>query len=444
MRLTMRLGLIAVFALFVAGATLAGLAVGRRDAVEQSSRSALPAPRVATTDDQIESAIARIQRLPDNADGYTLLGGAYLQKARETGDPSFYGRAETALAKSLSLDPANSDTLVQLGVLALARHQFGDALAYGRRAHDVNPYESAALGVIGDAQVELGRYDEARETFQAMLDLRPDLASYARVSYMRELHGDIAGAIEAMRRAVIGATGSEAHAWTQVQLGHLYFLSGDLAAAQKEYERTLFQRPDYLHARAGIARVKAAQGDYTGAAAIYEAITRSVPLPEYVIALADVQRAAGDTAAAQQTEALVQAMDRLFRENGVNTDLEMALFHADRGIDVDQTVEDARRALATRPSIHAWDALAWALHQAGRHEEALTAADQALRLGTRDPLMRYHAAMIALALGQAERARAELQIATSQNPRFSVRYADEATQTLRRLEQDASTSASGR
>jgi tetratricopeptide (TPR) repeat protein len=271
-----------------------------------------------------------------------------------------------------------------------------------------------------------------------MLDLRPDLASYARMSYIRELHGDIPSAIEMMQRAVIGATGSETHAWTQVQLGNLYFSSNNPDAALKEYERTLFQRPDYLHARAGVARIKAAQGDYAAAAEIYQAITKTMPLPEYVIALADVQRAAGDLSAAQETEELVQAIDQLFRENGVNTDVEMALFHADRAIDIETTVDNARRALTTRSGIQGWDALAWALYQAGRHAEAQAASDTALRLGSRDPLMRYHAAMIALALGQADRAQSELQIAISQNPRFSVRYADAAAQTLRQLEHDAS------
>jgi tetratricopeptide (TPR) repeat protein len=444
MRLTVRLGFVALFALVIAGAAIAGLAIGRRDAGDRRVTSPdLPAPRAITTDDQIAGYLGRIQRLPDQADGYTGLGAVYLHKARETGDPSYYGRAEATLAKSLGLDAENADTLVQLGVLALARHQFEIGLAHGRRALEINPYESAALGVIGDAQVELGRYDEAQRSYQAMLDLRPDLASYARMSYIRELHGDIPGAIEMMQRAVIGATGRETHAWTQVQLGNLYINSGDVSAALKEYERTLFQRPDYLHARAGVARVKAARGDYTGAAEIYQEITRTVPFPEYVIALADVQRAAGDASAAGKTEALVQAIDRLFRENGVNTDVEMALFHADRDIDIEATVKDARRALADRPSIHAWDALAWALHKAGQHEEAMDASDQALRLGTRDPLMRYHAGMIALALGQTDRAHAELRMAVPQNPRFSVRYADAAAQTLQDLEQNASKNAAG-
>ena len=434
MRPAIRFGLVALFALVVGGAALAGVYVGRSEIPRRQAGSEAPAPPAPGTDQQIASLLTRIQRLPDNADAYTSLGSAYLQKARESGDPSFYGRAEAALSKALVLDGENADTHVALGTLALARHQFAEALEHGVRAHALNPYKAAALGVVGDAQVELGRYDEARETVRAMVDLRPDLASFARASYIRELYGDVPGAIELMRRAVIGASGSEAHAWTQVQLGHLLFNSGDPAAAQKEYERTLFQRPEYLHAEVGIARVKAARGDFAGAAAIYERITKAMPLPEYVIALADVQRAAGDPRAAAETEALVQAMDRLFRENGVNTDVEMALFFADRGIDPPGTVERARAALALRPSIHTYDAYAWALYTAGRYDEALAAMDQALRLGTRDSLMRYHAGMIAAKLGLTERARDELRLAVMQNPYFSLRYVGEAAEMLRELD----------
>jgi tetratricopeptide (TPR) repeat protein len=431
-----RLGIIVVFALAICGAVLAGLVAGRRAPVERGGVAPEPVGPVLTTDQQIESYLARIQRLPDNAEAYTGLGAAYLQKARESGDPTFYGRAEAALTRSTDLDAANADTYIQLGVLAAARHRFADALAYGRRAFELNPYKAAALGGVGDALVELGRYDEAEDTFRTMADLRPDLASFARLSYIRELHGDLPRAIELMQRAVIGASGSEAHAWTQVQLGNLYFARGDLAAARREYERTLFQRPGYLHARAGLARIDAAQGNYQRAAATYEEMTRVMPLPEYVIALADVQRAAGDLNAARGTEALLQAMDRLFRENGVNTDLEMAAYRADRDIDIEQTVEDARRVLAERPVVQAWDALAWALYKAERYDEARAASDQALRLGSRDPLMRFHAGMIALALGEIERARAELTLAVAPNPRFSVRYADAAAQMLAQLQHD--------
>lgn len=444
MRLTIRLGIVALFAVVITGAAAAGLYVGSRDTPAQRRPGPLPPPVRVTTDQQIERLLARIAQDPSQARWYTDLGGAYLQKAREVGDPSFYTRAETALTQSLSIDPSNADTYIWLGTLAFARHQFTEALSYGERARELNPYKPAALGVIGDAQVELGRYEDAQATFQAMLDLRPDLASFARASYLRELHGDFPGAIELMSRAVIGATGNEGNAWTRVQLGHLYFNSGDLAQAEKEYRRALFEYPNYIHARAGLARVMAARGDFTGAIALYKEVTQVTPWPEYVIALIDVQAAAGDQVGAGETQALLDVIDRLYQDAGVNTDLEMALYRADYNIDPLRTLERVREALAVRPGVFAYDALAWALYKAGRYEEAMAASDTALRLGSRNSLFRYHAGMIALALGRTERARSELRIAVTQNPRFSVRYADAAAETLRQLDEDASKNAAGR
>src|SRR5215211_162818 len=134
MRPIFKLGIVALFGLVIGGAALAGLYAGRdgtHDGPAASGTQQTFAP-VGTTDQLIENYLARVQRLPDNADAYTGLGAAYLQKARETGDPAYYSRAEAALTKSLQLNEQNADTQVQLGVLAAARHRFEEAEAYGR------------------------------------------------------------------------------------------------------------------------------------------------------------------------------------------------------------------------------------------------------------------------------------------------------------------------
>ena len=441
-----RLLIIAVFALVVGGAAYAGLAVGRGDTARRADApAATPIRQPQDTDSQIVDLQARIARGAGDAQTYAGLGYAFLQKARESGDPAYYPRAEAALTEALALDAEDADNYVGLGSLALARHNFEEGLRLGERARELNPYKASALGVIGDAQVELGRYEEAAATFEAMNNLRPDLASYARVSYMRELRGDLPGAIAVMQQAVqAGAPGSEAAAWTRVQLGHLYFTSGNPAAAEREYSRTLMERPEYLHARAGLARLLAARGDYPEAIALYTEITRAMPLAEYVIALADVQRAAGLVADTEYSEGLVKVIDQLARDSGVNTDAEMALFNADRGIDLPGTLERVTQAVVARPSVYTWDVMAWTLYQSGRYTEAQAASERALRLGTRDSLTRFHAGMIALKLGQPERARAELQLALDQNPRFSIRYAEEAARTLRSLGGGTGPAAAGR
>ena len=366
----------------------------------------------------------------------TMLGQAYLQKARETGDPGYYPKAEALFQQALASDGDDVDAIVGLGTLALARHQFAVALDWGEQARALAPYHAAAYGVIGDAQVELGRYDEAIETVQAMVDLRPDLSSYSRVSYLRELMGDREGALVAMEQAATAGSGYvENVAWVRVQLGNLRFDGGDLAGAASEYAAALAALPGYAPGLAGQARVAAAGGDLDRAAELYAKAVRTIPLPEYVVAYGDVLTAAGrqDEAAAQY--ALVAAIQQLYAANGVDTDLELALYTADHGRpeDVPGAVQQARAQVDVRPSIVAWDVLAWTLYRSGDLDGAAEASKEALRLGTRNALMQFHAGMIAAARGETAQAITFLETALELNPHFSVRYAPEARATLERL-----------
>jgi tetratricopeptide (TPR) repeat protein len=376
------------------------------------------------------------------AGGQSALALGYLQQARQTGDPAFYGRAEASLRRAQAASPDHPDVLIGLGTLALARHDFAAALDLGQRAIARAPYRAAAHGVAVDALVELGRYDEAASVLQRMLDLRPDQASYSRASYLRELHGDLAGAVEAMELAVdSGSLGAESTEWARVHLGHLHFARGDLEAAESTYQQTLAYLPGYAHATAGLARVAAARGDHAAAIRLYRAATASVPFPEYLVQLADVYRAVGQIDPAEQQEGLVRAMQRLQAASGVDTDLEAAVLDADRGVDVERAVDRLRAQARQRYSVPVADALAWALHARGDCHEADVHARQALRLGTRDALTRFHAGRIALCLGDEDRARALLSEALATNPYFSLRYASEAREVLRALDPAASPGA---
>jgi tetratricopeptide (TPR) repeat protein len=218
-----------------------------------------------------------------------------------------------------------------------------------------------------------------------MVDLRPDMSSYSRISYLRELHGDTSGAIEMMQWAVdSGSPNAESTAWTRTQLGNLYFSMGDLENAQAEYLRTLQGMPGYIYALAGLGRVRAAQGRFDEAIDLLSKASEAMPVPEFIIALGDIYQAAGQDQAAQAQRELLEVIRKLYQANGVDMDLEIALFYADHEFDLESTVAQARKAYERRPGIYAADVLAWALYKAGHYEEARSYAEQALRLGTKE------------------------------------------------------------
>src|SRR5438093_10944820 len=263
-----------------------------------------------------------------------------------------------------------------------------------------------------------------------MIDLKPTLASYARVSYFRELHGDLPGALEAMKLAVsAGGDAPENQAYVQTLLGNLELDRGRLAEAGHAYRLALARFPRYAPASAGLARLDAAHGDLDGATRRYRAIVARLPLPEYVVALGETELAAGRRADGARDLALVRVEERLLQKNGVDTDVELALFEANHG-SRQRAVALARRAFASAPSVRSADALGWALTRDGRPQAGLPFAKRALALGSKDPSFLYHAGMSTRAAGRASLARRYLTRSLALNPRFSPLYAPRARRAL--------------
>lgn len=388
----------------------------------------------ASTNAQIQSLQNQLRKHPDDWQSYSQLGLAYLQKARESGDPTYYQKTEEALDKALSLQVDDYASTSAKGALALARHDFASALEWGERAKQINPNRTYAHGVIADAQIELGRYEEAIETLQTMVDLRPDISSYSRISYLREMHGDAEGALAMMQLAVdSGTPNSENTAWVRTQLANLYFNMGNVGHAELEYQRTLQDRPDYVYALAGLGRVRAAQGEMGDAIKLLNQVVSIMPLPEFVITLGDLYQATGQEEKANQQYQLLSTIEKLYRANGVDLDMEIALFNADHDRNLEETLGLAREAYSNRPSIHGADALAWALYKTGNYEEAQKYSEEALQLGTKDSLKLFHAGMIALKLEDKTQAREYLEQALTINPHFSILYAEEARRMLEAL-----------
>ncbi|HEX5012984.1 MAG TPA: tetratricopeptide repeat protein [Candidatus Limnocylindrales bacterium] len=358
------------------------------------------------------------------------LGLALLQRVRETGDPSLYAQAEEALTRARDLAPDDAKVLVGIASLQLGRHRFADALETADAALAIAPSLPAAHAAKVDALVELGRYDEAADAASELLALRVDLSSLARVSYLRELHGNIDGAVAAMRQAADSpALAPENAAYVRTLLGNLLVYASRPDEAASAYQQAVAVVPNHAAAIAGLGRLAVGRGDLDEAISRFERASAILPLPEYVIALGEAKEASGDSAGATESYDLARAETQLFVAGGVDVDLELALFEADHG-DPATAVELAEAAYGTRQTVRTSDALAWAYHKAGRDADASRLSAEALRLGSQDPLLLYHAGVIANASGDTAAARQDLDEAIALDPGFSATGAAIARQTL--------------
>ena len=425
--MTRRLALAGTVAAIVAATFLLGGAFRGGASSAAGAGPSVGAERLASgfstgdTPSLLRSLQSVLRTHPQDAKTWSLLGLAYEQRARETGDPVYYSKADGVLRHALVLKPNDLLATSGLGSLALSRHRFETALALARKALALSPSTARNYGVLGDALVELGRYPQAFQAFDRMARLRPGLSAYSRVSYARELLGDQKGAVGAMQLAVTAAVDApEASAWTHVQLGKLYWAHGQFAPAAFEFHAALAYFPGYVYAYDALAQVEWARGRHMRAIALEQHAVDTIPLPQFVGSLGDMLRLSGKTRAAQRQYATEDGIRRLLAANGVRTDLETALFDVDHGLRLRASLVLARKAEHARPSIDGEDVLAWALARNGQCAEALHYSQLALRLGTHDATKYFHRAMIERCLGRSATAHAWFVRAIALNPHFSI------------------------
>jgi tetratricopeptide (TPR) repeat protein len=404
------------------------------------------AQRASTADNHIAYLHSILRRNPRDARALHRLGDAYIRKARETGDVAYFQRAERAIRQSLELTPDNAGASRHLAYVLYSLHDFDGAAAEARRALALDETDRHAYGVLGDALLEVGKYTEGELAYRRMMELGTDAYGYARRAGLKSVHGDPDGAIADLERAVADgrATGlpAESLAWMLWQLGAEHAALGRLDRADVAFTNALATYPGYHRALAGLAHVQAARSRFDEAVVLYLKALAVIPQPEYAAALGDVLVASGRPSEARKHYDLVEYIGRLDAVNQVLYNRELAYFYADHDVKLDTALELARRELTVRQDIYAYDLLAWTLTKNGRHAEAQAAMTSALRLGTRDARLHYHAGMIAHARGDVDQARTHLARALALNPQFHVRHARVAADTLASLKGTA-TSASG-
>jgi tetratricopeptide (TPR) repeat protein len=413
---------------------------------QSSSTSISPVVPVAAPipADSSETVIRELERRvksdKDDFMAYNKLAGYYLQKVRETGNLNFLDLASRAAKASLEVLPAeqNIGGLAALAQVEFAAHDFAATRDHAQQLIKLDAKKSYPYQLLGDALIELGDYDKATAVYYE-LERRSDGAGVeSRRGRLALLRGDTEEAKRRFARAIIFSQHQtpplrEAIAWNRWQLGEVYFSTGEYEAAETQYRDSLITFPDYYRALASLGRVLAAKGDLTGAIENYEHATRILPDPTFVAALGDLYQLAGRDKDAQVQYALIEQINKINTVNGALYNRQIALFYADHDLKADDAYQQAKLEYETRRDIYGADAVAWTALKAGKIAEAQLAIKEAMRLGTRDARLFYHAGMIAQAAGDRTAARENLQRALALNPQFDALQTVHARQVLASL-----------
>lgn len=412
-------------------------------------------PLPTDTDRLIRNAQAIIAHNPKDAAGYSALGAAHFQRARETGDVSDYQLAEDSLNKSLDLlsnDFAADEPLGTMAEVCMGEHRFNDALAYSQKALSLGSGDVSPFAIVGDAYADMGEYDKAAGAYARLtprdmtLSPRAAYARDSRLAYLKFIGGDTSGAIALMKIAVAEGTAaqlpSENLAWLYYELGEFYVQAGQPASADTAYVSALTVHPGDYRALAGLAKLRANNGKNDEAILLYQKAIAVVPMPIFVGELGDLYTKLGNQLEAKKQYQLVEYIGLLGHINQVLHNRDLAIFYADHDTKLTEALDLAQKELEVRHDVYTWDAVAWALYKNGKIEEAVKADQNALRFGTKDSLLLFHAGMIAERAGQRERARAELAEALRINPHFHVLFAPEAEQQVALLSARAATGGS--
>jgi tetratricopeptide (TPR) repeat protein len=345
---------------------------------------------------------------------------ALARRARETGDPQYYEQAEQSVQTSLKLAPDNLEAeRVRVWIL-LGKHEFASALEHAAALNKRIPDDVMTYGFLTDAHVELGNYKEAENAAQWMLDLRPgNVPALTRAAYLRELFGDIDGAIDFMSTAYQRTPYAETEdrAWTLTQMAHLHLATGRIDEADKLLKSALTLYPGYHYALANLGKARTAQGRPDEAVQAFRDLYRAAPHPENLYLLARSLEKAGRTADARRAYAEFESAALAESAGTDNSNRELIYYFVDVAANPKEALRIARMEIARRHDAPTLEAYAWALQANGSVAEARKQMESALEVGIRDAATFYRAGVIAEKAGAAEVARAFFRKSLETNPR---------------------------
>lgn len=404
------------------------------DHYNEISKEAVESP----ADSLIKLYLSKIKENPDDYYNYTKLGASYIQKGREVGGIKLYLNAEEALKKSIELYPDGYAAYVYLGQVSSYRHDFRKTIEYAKKAIELKPEKGIPYGVLGDAYMDLGMYEEAAIAYETASIISSGFYSWSRIAQIKDLTGDTKGAIDVMKDAIGLALRDnlpgENIAWANVMLGSFYHKTGDLEKAEKSYREALQSFKDHYLALEHLAEAYAARGSYQKAARLYERALKINPKPHFYLELGKMYEKLGSPEKSEKLYSEAEERYKDYAESGIRGhSRELVLFYTDRNINLNKALELAKRDWEGTEDIYAYDTLAWAYYKVGNFDKASDAMNKALRLGTKDALLYYHAGMIHYKLGNREEAKRYFDLVLETNPHFDEDAVNEVRYTLRRL-----------
>ena len=363
---------------------------------------------------KFEKAITIARTNEEDIKSRLELAALFIQEARVTGNHMYYDVAAMKYVNEvLAKKPANFEGLIYQALIYLSQHHFAEGLAIAEKARVANPDNAFIYGILTDANVELGNYKKAIAEADKMVSIRPDIRSYSRISYLREIHGDIPGAIEAMELAVdAGAPGDESTEWCRVQLGRLFEYEGDLQKAEECYNNSIQNRKQYGYAFAGLGRLAANKKEYDKAISYF--MQADTLVKDYVFReeMVDLYEESGH---ADKAKAIVQSLlDEMNKETEASTtdenlghyaDRELALLYVKAG-ELDKALEHAMLEYKRRPkNIDVNETIAWVYYKRREGEKAVKYLEEALKTGSKNPNLLHKAELIYAMVGNNDKAK---------------------------------------
>lgn len=350
----------------------------------------------AKTKEKVAELNTRIAKNSNDVKARLQIATIYLAEARITGEhPYYYPAIDKMLKGILSIDPKNFEATVFRASVKMSQHKFTEGRELAEKAKQLAPSNAYPYGILVDANVELGNYEEAVTNSDKMQSLKPSLESYSRASYLREIYGDYAGAIEAMKLAVsAGLPGSEPQCWSRNTLAHLYLSQNQLDKAAVEYKTILAARPSYAFAFAGLAKIAQKQKDYTKALALLDSAIAIMPEFSFHEQKGDIFMEQGLKDKAMAKYAEVETMLNKDEASGHSVSLEMSKLMSKMGKTA-AAKKFAMKEYGVRPdNIEVNKELALIAYQEKDRKNASSYLKNALRTNTKDPELLQLAAQL--------------------------------------------------